>query len=354
MAAIIERTSKTGEKTFQVKVRMKGFPVQTATFKRITDAKKWASNTESAIREGRHFKTSEAKKHTFGEMVDHYIKTVLPNKPKSKAKQENQLTWWQDELGAYTLADVTPAMIGECRDKLLSGITYRGTKRSNATVVRYLSALSHCYSIAANEWGWIENSPMRKVRKPTEPKGRVRFLSDDERVRLLVECKKSNNPLLYPIVVLALSTGMRHGEIVGLTWDVVDFQRNVVLLLETKNGERRAAPLAGLAYQLLKELYENKLADSQLVFPGIGIKPVDVRPAWEEALDKAKITDFRFHDLRHSAASYLAMNGATLAELAEVLGHKTLQMVKRYAHLSEQHTSKVVASMNEKIFGSAT
>lgn len=351
MAAIVERITKTGEKTFQVKVRMKGYPVQTATFKRITDAKKWAQNTESAIREGRHFKTSEAKKHTFGEMIDRYIQLVLPNKPKSLDKQQAQLEWWKEELGAYTLADVTPAMIGERRDKLLKGITYRGTKRSNATVVRYLAALSHAYSIAVNEWAWIETSPMRRVRKPTEPKGRVRFLSDDERIRLLEMCKESSNSLLYPVVVLALSTGMRHGEIVGLTWDVVDFQRKMVVLLETKNGERRAAPLTGLAHKLLKELYDIKSDGSQYVFPGIGNKLVDIRKAWEEALVKANIADFRFHDLRHSAASYLAMNGATLAELAEVLGHKTLQMVKRYAHLSEQHTSKVVAAMNEKIFG---
>jgi len=351
MATIVERVSNSGEKSYQVKVRLKGFPVQTDTFKRITDAKKWAQSTESAIREGRHFKTTESKKHTFGDMIDKYIKSVLPNKPKSKEKQEAQLAWWKDELGPYTLADVTPAMIGECRDKLLHGITYRGTKRSNATVVRYLAALSHVFSIAANEWGWIDNSPMRKVRKPVEPKGRVRFLNDDERSRLLEQCKNSSNRHLYPLVVLALSTGMRYSEMVGLTWDVVDFERKMVVLLETKNGERRAAPLTGLAHQLLKALYDSKTGENALVFPGIGNKPVFIRWSWEEALEKAEIANFRFHDLRHSAASYLAMNGATLAELAEVLGHKTLAMVKRYAHLSEQHTSKVVASMNEKIFG---
>lgn len=350
MATIVERVSSAGEKSFQVKVRLKGFPVQTETFDRKTDAKKWAQATEAAIREGRHFKTTESKKHTFGDMIDKYIERVLPNKPKSKDKQEAQLKWWKDELGAYTLADVTPAMIGERRDRLLQGITYRGTKRSNATVVRYLAALSHVFSTAANEWGWIENSPMRKVRKPTEPKGRVRFLSDEERPRLLEKCKESSNTYLYPIVVLALSTGMRHGEIVGLTWDVVDFQRKMLLLLETKNGERRAAPLTGLAHHLLKALHNNKKGDSSLVFPGVDNKPVNIRPAWEEAMEKAEITNFRFHDLRHSAASYLAMNGATLAEIAEVLGHKTLAMVKRYAHLSEQHTSRVVAAMNEKIF----
>jgi integrase len=89
------------------------------------------------------------------------------------------------------------------------------------------------------------------------------------------------------------------------------------------------------------------------VFPSKNFKdPIDIRTPWETAIKRAKVSDFRFHDLRHSAASYLAMNGASLAEIAEILGHKTLQMVKRYSHLSESHTSKVVAAMNEKLFGS--
>ena len=90
----------------------------------------------------------------------------------------------------------------------------------------------------------------------------------------------------------------------------------------------------------------------ELVFPGkTGDDPVDIRDAWETAVKKAKLENFRFHDCRHTAASYLAMNGATLSEIAEVLGHKTLNMVKRYAHLSEAHTMKVVESMNRRIFG---
>ena len=128
MANIQERTSKSGKTSYKVVVRLKGYPTQTATFERKTDAKKWAAQTETAIREGRHFKTSEAKKHTLSYMIDKYIKNVLPLKPKSKYTQEAQLEWWKKELGPYTLADVTPAMIGECRDKLLQGITHRGIK----------------------------------------------------------------------------------------------------------------------------------------------------------------------------------------------------------------------------------
>jgi len=102
----------------------------------------------------------------------------------------------------------------------------------------------------------------------------------------------------------------------------------------------------------VKKLNKVKNIDTDLLFPGRKRnQPIDIRVAWEKALTKAEITNFRFHDLRHSAASYLAMNGATLTEIADILGHKTLQMVKRYSHLTEQHTSKVVSKMNKQIFG---
>ena len=218
MASIDKRISDSGEISYKVRVRLKGYPTQTATFKRLTDAKRWAQQTEAAIREGRHFKTSEAKKHTLGDLIDRYTRDVLPTKPKSQKKQESQLEWWKDKLGAYTLADVTPALISECRDELLKGTTYRGTVRSSATVVRYLAALSHAMGVAVKEWQWIEQNPVSNVRKPSESRGRVRFLDKEERARLLEECNKSSSSYLYPIVVLAISTGMRQGEILNLRW----------------------------------------------------------------------------------------------------------------------------------------
>lgn len=352
MANIEKRTTE-GATSYRVKVRLKGHPVQSATFERLTDAKKWAQSTEAAIRENRHFKTTEAKRHTLAELIDRYIRDVLPTKKRAR-DQAQQLTRWKAEIGSYALSDVTPSLLAECRDKLGNEITVRHTRRSPASVVRYMAALSHAFTIAVKEWGWLEDSPMRKVTKPKESRGRVRFLSDDERPPLLKACKESSNPYLYPAVVLALSTGMRYSEIMGLTWDNVDLHRGRAILHETKNGERRAVALTGHALELLKELSKVRRIDSNLLFPAKENrlkKPMDLRAPWKAAVKKAELDDFRFHDLRHSAASYLAMNGATLAEIAEVLGHKTLQMVKRYAHLSEGHTARVVESMNQKIFG---
>ena len=352
MANIEKRISKDGKVSHRVKIRLKGFPTQQATFERLTDARKWVQQTEAAIREGRHFKTTEAKRRTLGEMIERYIKDILPTKPKNNKNTLLHLNWWKEELGQYSLAEISPALIAEKRDQLGSGITKRNTQRSPSTVVRYMAALSHAFTIAVKEWGWLDDTPMRKVTKPKEPRGRVRFLSDEERSRLLDECKKSESQYLYTAVVLALSTGGRKMEILGLSWKDVDLNRGVITLHETKNGERRILPLAGHALNLMNQQAKVRHVNCEFVFPSHNLKnPIDLRTPFETALKRAEIKDFRWHDLRHSCSSYLVMNGASLAEIAEILGHKTLQMVKRYAHLSDAHTSKVVARMNEAIFG---
>ncbi|WPL15579.1 Integrase [Thiorhodovibrio winogradskyi] len=362
MATITERTDGTGARTYRVEVRLKGHPRQSATFTRKTDAKKWAQQNEAAIREGRHFKTIKSRRHTLADLIDRYIRDVLPRPPrKSKRPRSSrsisiitsQLQWWRDELGAYILADVTPAKIVEARDKLSRTVKRDGTPMSPSTVVRYMAPLSHAFGVAVREWGWIDDSPMRKVERPAEPDGRVRFLSDDERESLLGACRGSRNPWLYLAVLLALSTGMRKSELTGLRWPDVDFKNARITLRETKNGEIRVVPLTGQALALLKDHAKIKRLDTDLVFPGQArppkpVQPMDFRAAWDAALKRAEIQDFHFHDLRHTTASYLAMNGASLAEIAEVLGHKTLAMVKRYAHLSEAHTASVVERMNAR------
>ena len=358
MAVIEKRSTAEGETSYRVKVRLKGYPSQSATFARITDAKKWAQDTESAIRDGRHFKSSQAKRHTLEELIDRYTHEVLPNKTRNKQMvqvQQQQLEWWKSQIGSYLLSDITAALIAEYRDKLANAEIRKDKKRSPATIVRYMAALSHAFTIAVKEWMWLDDSPMRKVSKPKEPRGRVRYLTDDERKCLLQKCAESAHPYLHTVVVLALASGMRQGEILAMRWDDVNFDKGYIILHETKNGERRRVPLMDYAHEMLKALYDKREIASPLVFPDykthkIG-KAFHIRNAWNNVLKIAEIKDCRFHDLRHSTASYLAMNGASLAEIAEVLGHKTLQMVKRYAHLSEAHVSGVVGAMNKKIFG---
>lgn len=352
MAYIQERKTDDGKIHYRVQIRLKGFPLTCATFERKTDARLWAQQTEAAMREGRHFKTSEAKRHNLAELIDRYITTVVPTKPGNASAVTAQLLWWKRQLGHCLLSDLSPSLIANKRDLLLQGLTFRGKQRSPSTVVRYLAALSHALTIACKEWEWLEESPIRKVTKPREPRGRVRFLNDEERHALLKACHESSNPFLYPVVVIALSTGMRQGEIMNIRWEDIDLFKSRLILQNTKNGEKRTIPLRGLAFDLIKELAAQKHLDIGLVFPSKQNlnKPMDLRFPWEQALKKAKIHNFRFHDCRHSCASYLLMNGASLAELSEVLGHKTLSMVKRYAHLSEQHSAQIIEKMNLKLF----
>lgn len=353
MATIEERTSKNGETTYRVKVRLKGEKPQEATFKRKSDAKKWAGSIEAAIREGRHFRCVEAKRRTLAELIDKYIDNVLPHKSESmQSAQKNQLLWWKEKAGYSLLADFTTQIIGTLRDELSKETTKQGKKRTTATINRYLAALSHVLSTAVNEYEWIETNPLLKIKRQPESQGRVRYLDDDERSRLLSACKQSSNQQLYAIVVLALSTGMRKGEILNLKRRDLFLSEGFVVLDKTKNKERRRVPIISHAYEVLSNQLRIARLDTDYVFPSKdGKKPIDIKRPWEVAVLNAQLDDFRFHDLRHSCASYLAMNGASQRDLMEVLGHKTVQMTKRYSHLSDSHISSVVGSMNEKIFG---
>ena len=355
MANIEKRQNNDGSVAYRVRVRLKGYPTQTATFARLTDAKRWEQQTEAAIREGRHFRTSKAKKRTLAELIDKYTEEVLDRKTSSTVNQRLYLKYWKDEIGGRVLADVTPALITEYRNKLVGRENDYGRAIGAVTANRYTTALGHVFTIAVNEWEWLEHNPVRRISKFKESRGRVRFLSDDERAALLAACGKSKDPHLYNVVILALSTGARKNELLTLKWKDVDLRRCMITLHETKNGERRSLPLKGLAQQLIQTEWEKsdpKPEPGDYLFPSRKkAQPIDIRTSWENAVKNAGIEDFRFHDLRHSAASYLAMNSASLAEIAEVLGHKTLAMVKRYAHLSEAHTAKVVERMNQKIFG---
>ena len=367
LATIRERKTKSGEVRYHVIVRLKGYPPQTATFKRKTDAIDWVRQTEGAILEGRHFKNAEAKKLTFADLVDMYIERVVPVRhthPIANKAIKRHLNWWKSQLGPFQLPDITPARIAMARDKLqASPANTSGTKpktdengavktKSPATVVRYMASLSVMLTVAVNEWEFLEQNPAQKVRRPREASGRVRFLSDSERRALLAACAKSSNPYLYTVVVIALSTGARYSEIMNLRWQDLDLERGIARLENTKNHERRALPLAHEALKRVQALAKISSCKPKayLFARPDGKAPASIQTPWAKAVEEAGIENFRFHDLRHSAASYLAMNGATLAEIAEVLGHKTLQMVKRYAHLSEQHTAGVVERMNKAIF----
>ena len=174
----------------------------------------------------------------------------------------------------------------------------------------------------------------------------MRWLDDAERAALLGACEKNNNPDLLAVVLFAISTGARAVEIYGLCWPSVSLKDGRVVFERTKNSERRAVPIAGRCLELLTVRSKIRRLDTDLVFP---VSRRAIEHAFRDAVRTAKIEDFRFHDLRHSAASYLAQSGATTAEIAAVLGHKTLAMVKRYSHLGDLATVGAVTRMVRKV-----
>ncbi|KVN59742.1 hypothetical protein WM03_24730 [Burkholderia ubonensis] len=366
MATIRERKDAQGHKSYHVQIRLKGFPPQTRTFDSKTLAKQWAAQVEADLRAGRYMQRVEAERHTVSEMIDRYRKEILlTRKPQREADQGRVLDWWSSRLGAYSLAELTPALIGTCRDEFASIPTPNGGPRAPATVVRSLATFSHVLSVAVKEWQWLETSPMSRVAKPRVNNERVRHLSDDERDRLLAAAARSTNRYLYVIVVTAISTGMRRSEILGLRWRDISLPKQegsygLILLNRTKNGERRGVPLTGVALQEIERLNAihadkrtGRPEPDALLFPSDRVpdQPINIHPAWDIARRHAGIEDFRFHDLRHTTASYLAMGGATAPEIAEILGHRTLNMVKRYAHFGKDHIASVLTRVNTARLG---
>lgn len=370
MAAIEKRERKTGT-TYRAIIRIKGFPPQQKTFKRLTDAKMWAQQTEAAIRRGELQAVAKITANkTLADAIDRYRNEIMPRKTIGTQRSEkSHLAYWEAALGEYGLTYIEPEMISRklaalAKEKRMKKGDKPGNPsggvRSLRTIKYYQDTLFAVFKYA-RQWQWTRQNPVGEIEKITKLRNeRVRFLSDEERAALLKACKASVNKHLYPIVIFALSTGARKGEILGLTLEDLDLKRDMAVLRNTKNGDTRSVPVVHHLKELMTRQVKaiNKLYDGlelpkhgRLLFArSDGKAPIELNRAWYNALERANLKDFRFHDLRHSTASYLAMNGASQLEIAAVLGHKTLQMVKRYAHLSENHTRDVVTKMNEKIF----
>ena len=360
MANIRERVDSTGVSSFQAQVRIKGYPPQSSSFPTKTLAKRWAQQTETEIRSG-SITLAPAGKHTMLQLLEYYEKTKSPKKAKGGQDDEAPIAWWKASIGSWYLNAITPRIIETALDKFATTLTKRGKPPAAATSLRYLMLLSHAFTVAISLKWEVRTNPVNDVADRPQPKnGRKRFLSDEERAALIRACRDSTSKHLLLVVVLAISTGMRKGEILGLKWrDLtfsVDRQFAKALLSRTKNKEDRSAMISGAAFDLLQEKMqmmpgsEMQRAEA-LLFPSTENAdiPVDIRTPWETALKRSQISDFRFHDLRHTAASYLAQDGTSIQEIAAVLGHKTVRMAERYAHLTAQRSDEVVKRMNTRI-----
>jgi integrase len=336
--------NRNGERRYRVRVRVKGMYVS-RTIRNKREAERWARKMEDRAELGTMSAVTQSTRRTVGEMISRYCSEILPHKARNtQLVQYGQLMFWRESIGKLTLSEATTPRLSKAKETL--------APRGNSTVNAYLAVLQHCFSVAMREWQWIESNPVVNVWKLPQPQSRVRMLSPAERARLLFYAKLASCPYLTTIIVVTLSTGPRKSEVRNMRFTDYDHLTGKVILDSTKNGERRTVRLFGLARVLMSELYEARQTGQLYFFPSVKNprKPVDFRYSWEIALEKAAIPDFCFHDLRHSAASYLAGQGATLADIKEILGHKSIQTTQKYTHLTDTHTAGLVQKMNLSIF----
>lgn len=278
--------------------------------------------------------------HTLTDLLETYAAEYFPTqKPRTRYQHERLYAWFSRELGDIPLQDLTPLVLRTWKVQLL-------TRYKPGSVRTYMAQLNVVLNVAVKEYGWLVVNPLSRVPQPPAPPGRTRFLNDEERWALLRECQASRNPALFTIVMVAIATGMRKGEVLGLRWAQVDFERSFLRLSTSKTGLGRPIPLASIGTEALREWCRGRRHDVDWVFPRAdGRKPLYVERSWQTAKRRAQLEDFHFNDLRHTFASYFAMSGATLRDIMEVLGHKTTAMSTRYSHLTQTHTLHLVEKM---------
>ena len=340
---------KLGNGRYRVQIRRDGFATQSAYFTSEKEARQWRDMKIAAVRlDLKSAKESKADVTMLSDLISEYVieKDLDPKKEKF-----GQLKWWSDKLGHLRLSKLQPADIAkalrdlERSDKILGGNIIRkadGVKRSPATINRYKAALSSVLSTAEKEWHYIPSNPCKQVKSRTETNERNRWLKEDERNRLLDSCREAPWDGLIVVVQLAICTGARRSELLNLCWSQIEFKENFAEahLDNTKNRESRTLVIVGEAVEELKAWKAKRDKVTDLVFPAPNnpVKPFNAwRRYWDQALEKADIDNFRFHDLRHTVASYLTQAGIPAITVAAILGHKSLQMTKRYSHLAVEH-----------------
>lgn len=241
-----------------------------------------------------------------------------------------RLGWWSDRIGDKPVGKVT-------RQQVKAGLSaLEDDGKAPATLNRYRSALSSVFTWFCDKHD-LKHNPAREVKQKTEDNARSRFLTDDERARLLAAAKASNWDRLHLLISMAITTGARRSELLGLRWCDVDLKARTAHLATTKNGSQRVLTLPPT---MVEALLPFRQVGAAYLFPHPGELNAPFRNFdcyWQACRDAAEITDFHFHDLRHTCASILAMSGASLLEIGQVLGHKSPAMTARYAHLCNAH-----------------
>lgn len=301
-------------------VRRKGMAPISRTFDYKHEAISWAAEIESEITRGVYISRAEAERTTLAEALERYIREYIPHLANPRQNELRVRAIMRRPLGSRFLASIRGKDIADF-------IQTRQAEGVKGNTVRLdLAVLSRLFEIAARDWGMESlSNPVRKVNKPKITGGRTRRLGEGEEEALLAAA----TPHLRPVIRFALETAMRRSEIASMDWTGVDLARGVVTLLRTKNGDSRTVPLSPVAMDILRSLPRN-LSGSVFGYRREGA----ITLAFRRACAKAALEDLHFHDLRHEAVSRLfERTDLDVMEIRMISGHRTMQMLARYAHL---------------------
>lgn len=349
---IRKRKNSKNQPCYQVIIRDNdGHPPKYETFPTMQEAKDWEVKEKARRRSETYFPERTNKTQNLSELIDKYILEVLSSKPKNARDTKRHLEWWKEKIGNRLVRSITADVIDIYSNQLRKGKTSKGTIRNPATVNRYIASLSVVFTFGYKVCRWISENPMLQVSKLRESRGRTRFLSVSEYHKLMEACRESKNFYLETIVTLALLTGMRRGEILSLLWEDIRFDKALLYIKDPKNGEPRFATLEPEILIPLQDLHTNRNSDNPFVFPSKNrFGQICIRKAFEEAVKRAGLENFRFHDLRHTFATYARMDGATIFEVMISMGHKTPDTTHKYSHPEETTVRRTSKSVVNNLF----
>lgn len=346
MATFQKRRAKDGSISYLAQVRIKPFKPASKAFTKLADAKAWAEALEDDLRKQRQrgLVVDDLPRLTVARLIEQFLDDPETQALRYYDSLAMLLAWWANEYGTTKALELSVLKLRAARDKLSRG-------RKPSTVNRYLSAMRSCWN-----WGRAAGLLPKDNIWPTrlmlrEDNERQRYLSEDE-LTLLLEAAEAHSPTMYAAVVLSIGCGLRQGELLRLSWADIDLQAARLHLMRTKNGTPRSVYLVPSAVAALKALKRSGVVGAAAVFTARTGEPLNkgsLRVRWLEVRDAAGLKDFRWHDLRHSCASFLAQQGATLLEIGSVLGHKSPAITRRYAHLVEAAPVTGHAALDEKL-----
>jgi len=364
MATITRR----GEK-WRALIRMSGHPRLSATFNTHREAKSWARETEDRITKGEMLKSpAVARKEageelpnfpTFSEAADQRVRFLHLDEKSTTARR---IRWWQERLGNKRIDEIRKAHIQKIVDelrttpKLYGGYKVRESNkpRSEATITRYLTALSGVFSDHVDPEDGIPYNPARKIKTRPQSEQPMRYQEPEDIENVLEACGNSTYPRLYFLALSAYYTGARRSELLNLTWADVNVERGEAILdpTQTKTGEPRILIWVGAALEELRKWHACDKAQGREdghLFPSPRYpdrKLVGLDRIWKRACKEAGIR-MRWHDWRHQSGTEIILNGHSSITAAEHLGHKSLVMTKRYTRLATTRRREAL----ERTFG---